>query len=168
MLKMLEASRKNNISLNSEKLRFKQQKVDFYGHRLSGKEIQPSEDKLQAIKNIKTPTNPKELQQIDGTAKKTFAERGLLQMERNASSSPGLDKERTVRCQNNVILQPRQRSEDNSTVWRQSTGFRSLVTTDRQRWHRKNCCHVFKVAGGCRNTLLKHRERERVCVLQSS
>ena len=66
MLKMLEASRKNNISLNSEKLQFKQQKVDFYGHRLSGKGIQPSEDKLQAIKNIKTPTNPKELQQILG------------------------------------------------------------------------------------------------------
>ena len=50
MLKMLEASMKNNISLNSEKLQFKQQKVDFYGHRLSGKGIQPSEDKLQAIK----------------------------------------------------------------------------------------------------------------------
>ena len=64
MLKMLEGSRKNNINLNSEKLEFKQQKVDFYGHRLSGKVIQPSKDKLQAIKNIKTPTNPKGLQQI--------------------------------------------------------------------------------------------------------
>ena len=58
MLKMLEASRKNNINLNSEKLQFKQQKVDFYGIRLSGKGIQPSEDKLQAIKNIKTPNKP--------------------------------------------------------------------------------------------------------------
>ena len=36
-------------------------------------------------------------------------------MGRNASSSPGPDKERTVRCQNTVILQPRPRSEDNST-----------------------------------------------------
>ena len=80
-------------------------------------------------------------------------------MGRNASSSPGPDIERTVRCQNTVILQPKPRSEDNFTVWCQSTGFRSLVTTDRQRWHRKNCCHVFKIAGGCRNTLLKHRER---------
>ena len=66
MLKMLEASRKNNVSPISEKLQFKQQKVDFYGHRLSGKGIQPSKDKLQAIRNIKTPTNPKELQQILG------------------------------------------------------------------------------------------------------
>ena len=39
MLKMLEASRKINISLNSEKLQFKPQKADFYGHRLSGKGI---------------------------------------------------------------------------------------------------------------------------------
>ena len=66
MLNMLEASRKNNISINSEKLQFKQQKVDFCGHTLSGKGIQPSEGKLQAIKIIKTPTNPKELQQIIG------------------------------------------------------------------------------------------------------
>ena len=53
MLKMLEASRKNNINHNSEKLKFKQQKVYFYGHRLSGTGIQPSEDKLQAIKTSK-------------------------------------------------------------------------------------------------------------------
>ena len=66
MLKMLEASRKNNISLNSETLQFKQQKIDFYGHRLSQKGIQPSENKLQEIKNLMTPTNPKELQQILG------------------------------------------------------------------------------------------------------
>ena len=97
MLKMLEASRKNNISLNSEKLQFKQQKVDFYGHRLSGKGIQRSEDKLQAIKNIKTPTNPKELQQILGMmtylnrfstklAKMTAPLRKLL---KNGSTSDG-------------------------------------------------------------------------------
>ena len=144
MLKMLKASRKNNISLNSEKLQFKQQKVDFYGHRLSGKKIQPSEDKLQTNKNIKTPTNPNELQHIRGMmtylngfstklAKITAPLRKLLKNGvnfRNASSSPVPDKERTGRCQNTVILLPRPRSEDNSTVGRQSTGFRSLVTTD--------------------------------------
>ena len=82
----------------------------------------------------------------------------------NASSSPGYGHERTVRCQNTVILQPRPRSEDNSTVWRQ------LVTTDRQRWHKKNCWHVVKITSWCRNTLLKHREREREreSVLQSN
>ena len=64
MVRMLEASRKNNISLNSEKLQFKQQKVNFYGHRLTDAGIQPSEDKLLAIKNLKEPENGKELQTV--------------------------------------------------------------------------------------------------------
>ena len=93
---------------------------------------------------------------------------GSLQMGRNASSSPRHDNKRTVRCNHTVILQLRPRSEDNSTVWRQSTGFKKLVRTDWQRWHRPNWCHVFKITGWCRSTLLKHREiereRESVCL----
>ena len=50
---MLETCRDNNVGLNSGKLQFKQEKVNFYGHTLIEKGLQPAEDKLQVIKNIK-------------------------------------------------------------------------------------------------------------------
>ena len=59
---MLKATRKHNVSLNSEKLQFKQAQVDFYGHILSENGIQPAREKLETIRNIKTPSNIKELQ----------------------------------------------------------------------------------------------------------
>ena len=59
---MLKATRKHNVSLNSEKLQFKQTQVDFYGHILSENGIQPAREKLETIRNIKTPSNIKELQ----------------------------------------------------------------------------------------------------------
>ena len=65
-IKMLEASRRGNIGLNSEKLQFKKSKVNFYGNTLTDKGMQPSEDKLQAIKNIKTPKDQKDLQTFLG------------------------------------------------------------------------------------------------------
>ena len=64
MVKMLKPSKKNN--LNSEKQQFTQHKVDFYGHRLIDAGIQPSEDKLLAIKNLKEPENGKEHQTVIG------------------------------------------------------------------------------------------------------
>ena len=51
--KMLEATRKHNVSLNSEKLQFKQTKVDFFGHVLTENGIQPAKEKLEAIHNMK-------------------------------------------------------------------------------------------------------------------
>ena len=39
---MLKATRKHNVSLNSEKLHFKQAQVDFYGHVLTENGIQPA------------------------------------------------------------------------------------------------------------------------------
>ena len=63
---MLETCRKNNVGLNSEKLQFKQEKINFYGHTLTEKGIQPAEPKLQAIKNIKVPANAAELHTILG------------------------------------------------------------------------------------------------------
>ena len=65
-VKMLEATRKNNVSLNSAKLQFKEQKFDFFGHCLSEKGMQPSADKLEALKSIKVPSNAKELQTLLG------------------------------------------------------------------------------------------------------
>ena len=63
---MLETCRKNNVGLNSEKLQFKQEKINFYGHTLTEKGIQPAEHKLQAIKNIRDPANAAELHTILG------------------------------------------------------------------------------------------------------
>ena len=64
---MLEATRKHNVGLNSEKLQFKHTKVDFFGHVLTQNGIQPAKEKLEAIRNIKIPSNMKELQTILGT-----------------------------------------------------------------------------------------------------
>ena len=49
--KMLEATRKHNVSLNSEKLQFKQTKVDFFGHVLTENGVQPAKEKLEVIRN---------------------------------------------------------------------------------------------------------------------
>ena len=65
-INMLETCRKNNVGLNSEKLQFKQEKINFYGHTLTEKGIQPAEHKLQAIKNINVPANAAELHTILG------------------------------------------------------------------------------------------------------
>ena len=64
--KMLEATRKHNVSLNSDKLQFKQTQVDFFGHVLTENGIQPAREKLEAIRNMKTPSNLRELQTILG------------------------------------------------------------------------------------------------------
>ena len=63
---MMEATRKHNIGLNSSKLQFRQTQVKFYGHNITDRGIQPSEDKLRSIKNLKTPESAKELQTILG------------------------------------------------------------------------------------------------------
>ena len=65
-LNMLTATQANNVSLNSEKLQFKQQSVNFYGHTLTTERICPAADKLEAVKNISAPTNAKELSSILG------------------------------------------------------------------------------------------------------
>ena len=53
------------VSLNSKK-KLKQSQVDFYGHTLKEKGIQPVKEKLEAIHNIKAPSNIKNLQTILG------------------------------------------------------------------------------------------------------
>ena len=63
---MLEATRANNVSLNSEKLQLKQQSVNFFGHTLTQDGILPAADKLEALKNISAPSNTKELLSLLG------------------------------------------------------------------------------------------------------
>jgi len=57
---MLEATRANYVRLNSEKLKFKQQSVNFFGHTLTQDGILPEADKLEALKkkaNIRITVN---------------------------------------------------------------------------------------------------------------
>ena len=61
LLSMLEASRKNNIGLNSEKLQFKASSVNFFGHTITSQGLEPATEKLDAIRNLKAPANSKEL-----------------------------------------------------------------------------------------------------------
>lgn len=63
---MLEATRAKNVSLNSEKLQFKQQSVNFFGHSLTQDVILPAADKLEALKSILAPSNTKELLSLLG------------------------------------------------------------------------------------------------------
>ena len=65
-IEMLKTTRAHNGCLNSKKQQFKQSKVDFFGHTLTDQGIQPAEDKLEAIRNMKTSSNVKELQTILG------------------------------------------------------------------------------------------------------
>jgi len=54
------------VSLDSEKLQFKQTQVYFFGHVLTENGIQPAKEKLGAIRNMKTLSNVRELQTILG------------------------------------------------------------------------------------------------------
>ena len=47
-------------------MQIKQKKNNLYGHTIIGNGLVPAEDKLQAIKNIQTPQNAKELQTLLG------------------------------------------------------------------------------------------------------
>ena len=58
---MLEASRKNNIGLNSEKLQFKASSVNFFGYTITSQGLEPATEKLDTIRNLKAPANSKEL-----------------------------------------------------------------------------------------------------------
>ena len=63
---MLEATRKNNISLNSSKMQFRQSKVTFYGHAITDGGIKPTDDKVEAIKNMRTPNSAQEVLSLLG------------------------------------------------------------------------------------------------------
>lgn len=60
------STRKHKVSLDSEKLQFKQTQVYFFGHVLTENGIQPAKEKLGAIRNMKTLSNVRELQTILG------------------------------------------------------------------------------------------------------
>ena len=63
---MLDATRKNNISLNSSKMQFRQTSVTFYGHVITDSGLKPSTDKVEAIQNMKTPESAQEVLSLMG------------------------------------------------------------------------------------------------------
>ena len=77
-LNMLEATRENNVSLNSTKLQFKKKSVQFYGHTITSEGIKPASDKLEAIRNIQTPTDAKDLLAILGMVTYSRADKGIF------------------------------------------------------------------------------------------
>jgi hypothetical protein len=58
---MLEATRENNVSLDSTKLQFKKKSINFYGHTLTSEGIKPYK-----LLNIQTPIGTKGLLSILG------------------------------------------------------------------------------------------------------
>ena len=66
MTKVLERAKENNIGFNADKLQYKLKKVNFFGHTITEQGISPTEDKLQAIRDIQSPKNAKELHTLMG------------------------------------------------------------------------------------------------------
>jgi hypothetical protein len=54
------------LKLNSEKTELRKEEIEFLGHRISSKGIQPDQAKVEAIRNMPDPTNVTELKRILG------------------------------------------------------------------------------------------------------
>ena len=55
LLNFLEVCRKNNLTLNSEKMQFRLPKVYFFGHAWSDKGLSPDPKKIEAVKRMEMP-----------------------------------------------------------------------------------------------------------------
>ena len=64
--KVLQRARSRNLKLNKEKSQIKQRQVTYLGHILSEERIKPDPKKIQAITDMKSPTNKEELQRFLG------------------------------------------------------------------------------------------------------
>ena len=58
----------NGVTLNTQKCKFRCSEIDFLGHHISAKGIQPIGSKIEAIQNYSTPTNITELRRFFGMA----------------------------------------------------------------------------------------------------
>lgn len=66
--KVLEALKRNNLTLNEEKCQYNLEEVDFLGFHLDKNGMRPSEDKIKAIKSFREPSNVAELRSFLGLA----------------------------------------------------------------------------------------------------
>ena len=56
----------NNLTLNSEKIQFKQTQVSFYGHCWSKHEISPDPKKIQVLKHMEFPPDKEAMRSFLG------------------------------------------------------------------------------------------------------
>ena len=65
-LAFMEKCIENNLTLNSEKIQFKQSQVPFYGHIWSKHRISPDPKKIQALKHMKFPPDKETMRSFLG------------------------------------------------------------------------------------------------------
>ena len=65
-LVFMEKCMENNLTLNSEKIQFKQKQVSFYGHVWSDQGISPDPKKIQALKHMEFPPNKETMKSFLG------------------------------------------------------------------------------------------------------
>ena len=62
----MEKCMENNLTLNAEKIQFKQSQVSFYGHIWSENEISPDPKKIQALKHMEFPPDKETMRSFLG------------------------------------------------------------------------------------------------------
>ena len=65
-LAFMEKCMENNLTLNSEKIQFKQSQVSFYGHIWSEHRISPDTKKIQALKHMEFPPDKEAMRSFPG------------------------------------------------------------------------------------------------------
>ena len=65
-LAFMEKCMENNLTLNSEKIQFKQTQVSFYGHIWSKHSISPDRKKIQAMKHMEFPPDKETMRSFLG------------------------------------------------------------------------------------------------------
>ena len=65
-LAFMEKCMENNLTLNSEKIQFKQSQVSFYGHIFSEHGISPDSKKIQALKHVEFPPDKETMRSFLG------------------------------------------------------------------------------------------------------
>ena len=65
-LAFMEKCMENNLTLNSEKIQFKQRQVSFYGHVSSDQGISPDPKKIQALKHMEFPPDKETMRSFLG------------------------------------------------------------------------------------------------------
>ena len=62
----LHAIRESGLKLNKEKCKFKQEKIEYFGHEISKDGIGPAQDKVKAVLDLEPPTSVSELRHVMG------------------------------------------------------------------------------------------------------
>lgn len=105
MTKILERAKKNNIRFNAEKFQYKKKRVNFFRHTITEHGLLPTEDKLQAIKDIQSPKNAKELYTLLGII--SYLNRFSVKLSQMTASLRELIKKMCTSYGSNTIKMPR-------------------------------------------------------------